>query len=230
MLKCAIVEDSSLHRILLEKMIGQFSQLDLIDSYTCGEDALKGLKGKKIDLIFVDIEMPGIDGFELMEKLDQHIQIIITSANAVHATRAFDFNVTDYLLKPYTSERFNKALQKVFTKNNLMIKSAQTDNTLMVRSNLKEVKLHLNEILWVEALGDYVKIVTKRKNIVVLSSMKSFMEKLPKERFLRIHKSYIVNIEKIELYDHSHVQIANKKLPLSRNNNQQLDEILNFLN
>ena len=219
-----------MHRVLLEKMIREIKALELVCSYNNGENAFNDIENKEIQLLFVDIEMPGMNGFDLIEKLDMPIQLIITSANPRHAIRAFDYNVTDYLLKPYTPQRFRKAIQKVLSNYNLSSKNTDDENILMVRSNLKEVRLFYKDMLWIEALGDYVKIVTEEKNVLVLSSMKSFMDRLPKDKFLRVHKSYIVNLEKIELYNHSHVYIANKKLPLSRNSNLQLDEILNFLN
>lgn len=227
---CILVEDSKIQGLLLEKNIKTNPHLHLVTTFNNGEEALKYLKTNQIDLLFLDIGLPDINGFELIERLDTSIWTIITSSLPNHATKAFDFDVVDYLLKPYTEERFNKAVGKALEKIKLYSASEENDNYILVRSNLKEVRLYPRNILWVEALGDYVKIVTQEKKLIVLSSMKDFLEKLPSDKFLRIHKSYIVNIEKIEVYNHKHVQVQERKLPLSRNNNVQLDKKLNFLN
>lgn len=229
-LKCVIVEDSPLHKILLEKIINQNNHIQILHSFDNGINALDFMNRTAFDLLFLDIELPKMNGFELLNKLNQPPQTIITSANPAHATKAFDFNVTDYLLKPYTVARFNKAIEKVMVTSKLPIDTKTGDNFILVKSNLKEVRLFPKDILWIEALGDYVKIITKERKLIVLSTMKAFIEKLPQEKFLRIHKSYIVNIEKIELYNHRHVLVDNNKLPMSRNSNIQLDEILNLLN
>lgn len=229
-LKCVIVEDSPLHRILLEKIINQNNHIQILHSFDNGINALEFMNRTAFDLLFLDIELPKMNGFELLNKLNQSPQTIITSANPTHATKAFDFNVTDYLLKPYTVARFNKAIEKVLVKSKLPINTKIDEDFILVKSNLKEIRLFSKDILWIEALGDYVKIITKERKLIVLSTMKAFIEKLPQEKFLRIHKSYIVNIEKIELYNHRHVQVDSNKLPMSRNSNIRLDEILNLLN
>ena len=229
-LRCAIVEDSKTHINILEKRINMNPNLELIITFENGKEALNYLKQNQIDLIFLDIELPDINGFEILGHLNINFSKIITSANPKHASKAFDFNADDYLLKPFSNERFKKAIEKVITNIGPLKENKVDDNFILVRSNLREVRLYPHNILWVEALGDYVKIVTLERKLIVLSSMKTFMEKLPKGKFLRIHKSYIVNIEKIEVYNNRHVQVKDKKLPMSRNNNLALDEMLNVLN
>ncbi|RRQ48080.1 DNA-binding response regulator [Maribacter algicola] len=229
-LRCTIVEDSQTHINILEKSIKMNPYLELTKTFRIGKEALDYLKENQVDLLFLDIGLPDINGFEVLKSLNQNLFKIITTANSDHATKAFDYNVDDYLLKPFSIERFNKAIDKVMYKINLSRNNKIDDNCILVRSNLREVRLYLKNILWVEALGDYVKIVTPDKILIVLSSMKAFMEKLPQDKFLRIHKSYIVNIEKIEFYNHRHVQVKDKKLPMRRNNNLALDKKLNLLN
>lgn len=229
-LHCAVVEDSKTHLNILEKNIDLNPHLELIKSFTNGKEARDFLKVNPINLLFLDIELPDINGFEVLGHCNGDVSTIVTSANPKHAIKAFDFDVDDYLLKPFSKGRFNKAIDKVLLNRNLLNENTTEENCILVRSNLKEVRLFPKKILWVEALGDYVKIVTQERKLIVLSSMKAFLEKLPQDKFLRIHKSYIVNIEKIEMYNHAHVQVKDKRLPISRNNNLALDKLLNYWN
>lgn len=227
-LTCAIVEDSNVHRILLEKSITKNAQLALTFSFDSSGEALKKLTTTPVDIIFLDIEMPLMNGFELLEKLRPKSQIIITSQNPTHALEAYDFNVTDYLLKPIEKSRLDSALQKALEK----IKSLDVDrpeNKLTVKHNLKQVELNVTAILWIEALGDYVKVVTPQRNYVVLSTLSAFQKKLKPYQFLRIHKSYIVNLKMVDRYNHRYIEIKNKKLPISRTKNLELDQLLNYL-
>lgn len=224
---CAIVEDSNVHRILLEKLIEKNSQLALQFSLESSGEAFTKLEVTPVDIIFLDIEMPMMNGFELLEKLRPKSQIIITSQNPTHALEAYDFNVTDYLLKPIQKNRFDSALQKAIEK----IKSGDAElpeNKLIVKHNLKQVELNVNTILWVEALGDYVKVVTPQRNYVVLSTLGAFQKKLREGQFLRIHKSYIVNLRMVDRYNHLYIEIKDKKLPISRTKNLELDQLLNY--
>lgn len=229
-LHCAVVEDSKTHLKILEKNIDLNPHLELIKSFRNGKEARDFLKVNPINLLFLDIELPDINGFEILGHGNGELSTIVTSANKKHAIKAFDFNVDDYLLKPFSLKRFNKAIEKVIKNINLSKEIQSDDNSILVRCNLKEVRLYPRNILWVEALGDYVKIVTQERKLIVLSSMKAFLEKLPQDKFVRIHKSYIVNIEKIEMYNHAHVQVKDNSLPISRNNNLALDKLLNYWN
>lgn len=225
---CAIVEDSNVHRILLEKSIYKNSQLALQFSFESPGEAFRMLESTPVDIIFLDIEMPMMNGFELLEKLRPKSQIIITSQNPTHALEAYGFNVSDYLLKPIQKNRFDSALKKTIKK----IKSSAIElpeNKLIVKHDLKQVELNMNAILYVQALGDYVKVVTVQRNYIVLSTLSSFQKKLKQYQFLRIHKSYIVNLRMVDRYNHEYIEIKDKKLPISRTKNLELDQLLNYL-
>ncbi|MFC3973501.1 LytR/AlgR family response regulator transcription factor [Maribacter confluentis] len=225
-LKCAIVEDSNVHRILLERLVEKNVQLQLYRSFSSGSEALSVINKLPVDLIFLDIEMPIITGFEFLRKLNVPAQVIIISQNPKYALEAFDYNATDFLLKPYSKNRFDIAIGKAiekFRKRSL----SNTDGKLMVKHNLKQVELNIHAIQWVEALGDYVKVITPEKNYVILSTMSAFHERLKDDKFVRIHKSFIINLNMVERYNHEFIEIKDKKIPISRTKNLELDKLLN---
>jgi len=223
-LKCAIVEDLKVQRALLEQVIDKTSNLELSHSFTSSTEALEKINSSHIDLLFLDIEMPVMNGFEFLAGLKTIPQVIITSQNPKYALEAFDYNAIDFLLKPYSKRRFelavNKAIGKIKT-------TAKTENKLVVKHNLKQIELNIHNIQWVEALGDYVKVITPERNYVILSTLTTFHKKLNDDKFLRIHKSYIVNLSMVERYNHEFIEIKDKKIPISRSKGIELDRLLN---
>jgi len=227
-LKCAIIEDSNTQRNLLERIIRNHKNLELLYSFSSSIEGLKTINDSKIDLLFLDIEMPIMTGFEFLSEMKIQPQVIITSNFQNYALEAFDFNVTDFLLKPFSQHRFEIAVNKAIEKNQKKIQS-QPENKLTVKHNLKQVELNVHIIQWIEALGDYVKVVTTERNYIILSTMSAFHKKLKVDKFIRIHKSYIVNLKMVERYNHEYVEINDKKIPISRAKNLELDKLLNFL-
>ena len=226
-MNCIIVDDSTLQRMAVAKLIKNHPLLSLVAEYSNAIEAKNGLKSEKVDLIFLDVEMPIVSGFDLLESLTEPPQVILVTGKAEYALKAFDYDVTDYLQKPITPDRFEASVKRAIEKFKLENISKEDDEHIFVKSNLKKRKVYLNEINWVEALGDYIKLVTDEANIVVLSTMKSFEKELPAERFLRIHKSYIVNLGKVEKFNSKNVEVNGKQIPLSRNKKQDLAEALN---
>jgi len=226
-LNCVIVDDSSLQRLSIVRLVQGHPSLNLVAEYNNAIEAKMGLLNNKIDLVFLDIEMPILSGFDLLDDLQQKPQIIFITGKTKYAFKAFDYDAVDYLRKPITKERFLSAVHKAIT--NFKLKNEEgfdDEDFIFVKSNLKKRKVFLNELKYIEALGDYVKLVTDHESLVVLSTMKSFASLLPKERFMRIHKSYIVNLEKVERYNSKAVEIEKEFLPLSRNKKADLVEAL----
>lgn len=226
-LNCVIVDDSSLQRLSIVRLIQNHPSLNLVAEYNNAIEAKMGLLNNKIDLVFLDIEMPILSGFDLLDDLTQKPQIIFITGKTKYAFKAFDYDAVDYLRKPITKERFLSAVHKAIT--NFKLKNEEgfdDEDFIFVKSNLKKRKVFLNELKYIEALGDYVKLVTDHESLVVLSTMKSFATLLPKDRFMRIHKSYIVNLEKVERYNSKAVEIEKEFLPLSRNKKSDLVEAL----
>ncbi|MFK5971793.1 MAG: LytTR family DNA-binding domain-containing protein [Flavobacteriaceae bacterium] len=225
-LRSILIDDSALQRAALVNLIKGHANIELLYEYTNGINARHYIKENAIDLIFLDVEMPIINGFELLESLDKIPQIIITTSNPDYAMRAFDYNVTDYLLKPIEKNRFNEAVKRALANHTNVQVPEENNDYIYVNSNLKKIKVFLKDIHWVEGMGDYIKLITEDNSILVLSTMKSFLARLPEAKFLRIHKSYIVNLDKVDKFNTAIVEVCGKQLPLSRHKKTDLEEAL----
>jgi len=230
-LNTLIVENSKVHCKIIARMVRNHDDLNLVAASSNAIDANRIIKNHKIDLLLLDIEMPFIDGFHLLESLDQKIEVIIISGNSNNALKAFDYGVTDFLLKPLNIDRFDNAIMKVLKKHyNKGNKIEEDLDFLMVRSNMKNKRINIKEIKWVEALGDYIKIITDKEEVIALSTMKSISDKLPNDKFLRIHRSYIVNLNKVEKFGCTTVEIDEHQIPLSRKQKPKLEFLLEKVN
>ena len=226
-LNCAVVDDSTLQRLSIVKLIENHQSLNLVAQYNNAIEAKEGIATSDIDLIFLDIEMPILSGFDLLDDLTVKPQIIFVTGKTKYAFKAFDYDAIDYLRKPISKERFLNAVHKAVT--NYKLKNEEgfdEEDFIFVKSNLKKRKVFLNELRYIEALGDYVKMVTEHDSSVVLSTMKAFEALLPKDRFLRIHKSYIVNLDKVIRYNSKVIELEKEQLPLSRNRKTDLVQAL----
>ena len=221
------MDDSTLQRLSLVKLIEDHPDLNLVGEYNNAIEAKMGLIKNKIDLIFLDIEMPILSGFDLLDDLTNRPQIIFVTGKTKYAFKAFNYDAIDYLRKPISKDRFLNAVHKAFT--HFKLKSDDLfdeEDFIFVKSNLKKRKVFLNELKYIEALGDYVKLITEHEDLIVLSTMKAFHLLLPAKRFLRIHKSYIVNLDRVVRYNNKLVEIEDEQLPLSRNRKSDLVEAL----
>jgi len=226
-LDCAVVDDSNLQRLAIVKMISDHPNLRLVAEYNNAIETKNGLLETKVDLIFLDIEMPILSGFDLLDDLINKPQVIFVTGKTKYAYKAFDYNAIDYLRKPIEKDRFANAVYKAISLFKLKTEGAvDDDDYIFVKSNLKKKKVILNELKYITALGDYVKLVTIHDQIVVLATMKSFVAQLPPERFMRIHKSYIINIDKVDKYNSRNIEIDGEKIPLSRHKKTELIEAL----
>lgn len=225
-LRSIVVDDSEIQRTTVAKLIKKHPNLELVAEYRNGVEVLQNVKSDEVDVIFLDVEMPLVNGFDLLKSMKHTPQVVMISSEPKYALKAFDFNVTDYLLKPIDSPRFDTAVKKTLIGSFSKKDGEEDEKHIFVKSSLQKIKVKLSDINWVEALGDYVRLLTDDSNIIVLSSMKSFAGKLPEDQFLRIHKSYIINLEKVDKYNSTSVELCGKKLPLSRNRKLELREAL----
>jgi len=225
-LKTIVIDDSKLQRTAIAELVRKHKKLELMADYKNGIEARIAMKEHPVDLVFLDIEMPIISGFDFIESLQERPQIILVTGKPDYAMQAFDYDVTDYLLKPITAERFNTSVKKALANRIDPESDISDDHHIVVNSKLKKVKVSVNDIRWIEGVGDYIKIVTEEDNILVLMTMKALLESLPHEKFMRIHKSYIVNLEKVENFNGAQVEISGQQLPLSRHKKALLEEAL----
>ena len=225
-LKSIIVDDSSMQRMAVAKLVNNHPHLALVAEYSNAIEAKNGLKNHEIDLIFLDVEMPIISGFDLLEALENPPQVILITGKPDYALKAFDYDVTDYLHKPITLARFEASVKRAVAKYEQMNRVDEDEEHIFVKSNLKKRKVMLGSLKYIEALGDYVKFVTNTDSFVVLATMKSFEKELEDENFLRIHKSYIVNLDRIQRYNSREVEIDGEKIPLSRHKKTLLADAL----
>lgn len=222
-LNCVIVDDSSIQRIVVAKLANSHANLQLVGEFSNAIEARSCITTQKVDLIFLDIEMPVINGFAFIDGLKEKPQIIFITSKAEYAVKAFDYDATDYLQKPITVGRFDAAVKRAVEFHSLKrdVNEVEGDH-IFIKSNLKKLKIYTSKIKWIEAFGDYVKVVTEDATHLVLSTMKAFQEDLPEARFIRVHKSYIINIDKVERFNSKFAEIGTAKIPLSRNKKDNL--------
>tara|TARA_B110000285_G_scaffold232648_1_gene304202 strand:- start:2049 stop:2765 length:717 start_codon:yes stop_codon:yes gene_type:complete len=234
-LNCVIVDDNPNQRLATLKLINDHPSLNLIGEFASALESKRFLLTTSVDLIIMDVNFPVLDGFDLLDLYKNDTtatmpNVVIVSDDKSHAFKAFDYNVCDFLSKPVTKNRFNEAISRTVLQAKMIQNFQDFDSEhIFVKSNLKKRKIYVNEIKWIEALGDYVKLITKDKSFVILSTMKAFENELPKGLFLRIHKSYIVNLKKVDRYDSKHVEIEKIKLPLSRTRKTELTQALDII-
>jgi two-component system, LytTR family, response regulator len=217
-IKCIAVDDEPLALDIIKDYITQVPFLKLLKTFNEGISVIEYLSSNDVDLIFLDIEMGGISGTQLLKTLQKKPRVIMTTAYRNYAIDAFDLNVTDYLLKPFSFDRFLKAVEKSYNlikgeQTNLSAKKTEKDY-FFVKSNGKILKVNFNDILYIEGMSEYIVIKTKSGNIITLQSFKNIEETLPESRFVRIHKSYLISLDKIDSIKGQNVIIANKELPI----------------
>lgn len=226
-LNCVVVDDSSIQRMIITKLVNNHQNLNLVGDFSNAIEAKSCMSIHAVDLIFLDIEMPIISGFDFLDGLKVKPQIIFITSKADYAVKAFDYDATDYLQKPISVERFDASVKRALDMYRLRNEVHDEEGDfIFIKSNLKKLKVFTSKIKWIEAYGDYVKVVTDEDSNLVLSTMKSFEQDLDKDRFLRVHKSYIVNIEKIERFNSKFAEIGVTKIPLSRNKKDDLKRAL----
>lgn len=219
-MKCIVVDDDPVQREAIKSCIKKVSDLELVGMYPNAIEARIALQKRNVDLIFLDVEMPEMSGIEFLASFKEVPQVIMVTAKKHYAFEAFEYDVTDYISKPVDMDRFSSAVQRArYYEDNLS--KPDVDNSLFIKSDGVLVKLAVDEVYFVEALGDYIKVVTSEKRYIVHSTMKAFVAKLP-ENFLRVHKSHIINLDKIEKLEENTVYLAGSEIPVSRNNKKIL--------
>ena len=231
-MNCIIIDDDLMSRRIIEEFVNRTDQLHLLSSYENAVDAINAFNSEEdIDLIFLDIEMPEMSGIDFMETLANPPQIIIISSKDKYALDAFNYDVTDYLLKPISYSRFFKAVNKanVRFKNKVDTK----EDEIFIKKNSALVRLKYEEILWVEALENYVIFNTFGEKYTIHFTMKAIEQKLPSNRFTRVHRSYIVNTRSINVIEDNSVIIktheGSKSIPIGKSYKDKLMGDINLI-
>jgi len=227
MIHCIIIDDEPLARRGLKEYIADVNFLHLSGEFENPLNAMDMLTRQEIDLIFLDIQMPKITGLEFMKTMSNMPMVILTTAYPQYALEGFELNVIDYLLKPFSFERFWKAIVK--SKTQLESKkqtpeSTSDDSYFFIKADNKLVRIHYDEILFVEALQNYVAVHTQDRKLISYLTFKSVEDHLPPERFLKIHKSFIVSLSKIDSIEGNELRIGTHYLPISRSSKEEVME------
>ena len=233
MLRCMVIDDEPLAITLLEDHVGKVSFLELVSTFNNPMEALISFNSNPVDLIFLDIQMPQLNGVQFMQLLQNRAQVIITSAYHEYAIDGFEHNVIDYLLKPIAFERFYKAVEKAYNLKNptqklnrSMEMHPATGGYIFVKVETKMVRVELDDILFIEGLKNYVSIYTKTQRIVTLQVMKQLEEVLPANRFVRVHKSFIVALDKITSIERQEIHIKDRIIPIGNTYQEHFNKLL----
>jgi two-component system, LytTR family, response regulator len=223
-INCIIIEDEPLAMERAKEFVLKVPFLKLLQTFDNGIDAVTYLKRESVDLIFLDIQMDEFSGIHLLESLTQRPAVIIVSAFNQYAIKGFELSVNDYLLKPYTFERFMQAVNKVYD----TISSQKKDfrNYIFVKTEYRLEKILLDNILYIEGMRDYRQIHTSEKKIMTTETFKDLEVKLPAKQFVRVHKSYMVALSKIESVERDRIKILKELIPVSETYKEQFYKLI----
>lgn len=238
-MRCIIIDDEATARAIIKHLCSQVESLVVLEEFPNAIQAIKYLNKNEVDLIFLDIHMPDFTGFDFIDTLKNPPRIVLTTSDKNFAIEAFEYEcIVDYLVKPVALPRFLKAIQKVESaavSAPKMMKESASDDTggtlkeLYVNIDRRLIKIDFETIMLIEAKGDYILIKTEDKNYTVHSTLKKIEEKLPDSLFLKVHRSYIINVKKIIDIEDNSVLIARDVIPISRANRPELMKRLNLL-
>lgn len=220
---CILVDDEPLARELIAGFIAECPELELLAQLPNAIEARAFLRQHIVDLLFLDINMPRLSGIRLVKSLAQAPAVIFITAYAEYAVEGFELEAVDYLLKPVSEERFLKAVGRFLNKG------AQPDpqmEYILLKADKKIYRIELDDLLYAEALGDYIRVITKEKTLTVYERLSTFAEKLPSDRFCRVHKSHLIALSKIEYIEGSRIRIGQVFLPVSNTYRNEFNERL----
>ena len=224
-IKCIIIEDEPLALKKIKGFIEQVDYLNLKEGFNNAIDAIGYLKKNTVDLIFLDIRMKQLSGIQFLESLSNKPKIIITSAYDKYALKGYELDVSDYLLKPFTFERFLKSANKAFEQL-VELQSDQVNNYIFVKTEYRIEKIDLKDILFIQGMKDYLQIHTKNKKIMTLQTFKNLLEILPTIDFQRVHNSYVIAISKIDNIERNKIRIGDHLIPISEGYKNKFYQLL----
>ena len=236
-IRCLIIDDEPLAQRVIERYSENIPYLEIVKKCNNAIEAIDVLHQQEIHLLFLDINMPRLSGMDFLKTLKNPPLVIITTAYAEYAIQGYELDVVDYLMKPFAFDRFLKAIQKAQE----LLKNKETthfenreserieDTFIFVKSSKKTFKVNLSDILYIEALGDYVKIFTNDKMIVSYQSLKNIESLLPPKSFPRVHKSFIIALSRIDLIEGNQVKIKDRLIPIGTNFKTDFERLIKFI-
>ncbi|MBW4362168.1 LytR/AlgR family response regulator transcription factor [Flavobacterium taihuense] len=225
-IKCVLIDDEPLAIKVLLNYFDNFSEFEIIGTFNNSLEGLEFINSNSVDAVFLDINMPLMTGFELISLLENKTRIVITTAFREFAAESYDLEVLDYLVKPIPLPRFIKCIHKIEAehnlKNNIKIENHRIEPHLFIKVDKKMVKINIDEILFVEGMKEYIKVVTSEKTYITHKSLTSLTEELPADRFMRIHKSYTIALNKVKSIEGNRIQILSYTIPIGRNYSKEV--------
>ncbi len=240
-MNCIAIDDEPLALDLIRDYTDKIPFLKLERTFSNPMEGLSYLQENKVDMVFLDVELPYVNGIDFVKCLRSRPQVIFTTAYEKYALAGYDLEITDYLVKPIMFERFLKATNKAYNLNKLNKKGIERNENkglemdhqsgfIMVKTGYNTIKVNLNDILYVEGLKDYIKIYTTEKTILTLNSLKKFQEILPETRFVRVHRSFIVSLQKIDSIQRNRIVIGKTFVPVGENYKNAFKEMISTIN
>ncbi len=234
-MNCLIIDDEPMAIKVIESHISNFDDLKVIGTCQSALEAFPILQKEKIDILFLDIEMPKINGLSFLKSLKNPPLVLLTTAHRDYAIEGFDLGIVDYLLKPISLDRFMKAISKIYRlknpsqehKNRKSIPEAKSLSHIYVKSDRENVKINLAEIQYIESLKNHIKISTLKGTHITLVSISETAKKLPSSNFVRIHRSFIINLNHVDSFTNSYVSIQRKSIPIGNVYKTRVLELLN---
>jgi DNA-binding LytR/AlgR family response regulator len=231
-IKCIIIDDEPLGAEVIEAHLKEFPNMELKESFTNPLEALSIIESGEIDVVFIDINMPKMNGLDFIRSIEQSPYFIITTAYREYAVESFDLDVLDYLVKPIPFTRFlksiNKLSQKFITDKSEDVQQTTEKSFIFLKVDKKLIKIKFEDIFFIESLKDYIKVFTKSGEYLAHKSLSGITEELPKTQFLRLHRSFTVALDKIQALEGNSVLVTNKRIPIGRKYlNHAKDVILN---
>ncbi len=232
---CLVIDDEPHARDLIKSYISGINSLVLLDEFDSALSSYQFLQRQQVDLLFLDIQMPGFTGLDLIKSLHYKPAVILTTAYREYGVEGFELDVVDYLLKPISFDRFLKSVSKFQHLDTITQRKSEPSTAdpipnayMYFKVNREMVKIYLRDILYIESIKDYIKVYTPGKSYITYQRLGHLEETLPEEKFARCHKSYIVSLEKIERFKNDHVSISGQQLPIGRGYRKRFMESLDF--
>ena len=225
-IKCVLIDDEPLAIKVLLNYFDNFSDFEVIGTFNNSLEGLEFINSNNVDAVFLDINMPMMTGFELINLIENKTRVVITTAFREFAVESYDLEVLDYLVKPIPLPRFIKCIHKIEAefnlKNNIKQESHRAEPHIFIKVDKKMVKINIDEILFIEGMKEYIKVITPEKTYITHKSLTSLTEELPTDRFMRIHKSYSIALNKVKSIEGNRIQILSYTIPIGRNYSKEV--------